>query len=840
MLISLNWLKKYVQIELPTDQLIALIGSRLVEVEGVIDQTHKYDNIYIVEVVTAEKIPDTHLTLCRINDGGAKSDIPRDEDGLIQVMCGAPNVHVGMLTAWISPGATVPASFNSDAPFLIGTRKMLKKYDSYGMLAGADELDFGDDHSGIVELEPGSAAAGTPLAAHFQLDDIILEIENKSLTHRPDTFGIIGFAREVAGILGQSFTTPTWLLDDNHDFAPTELPLEVSLADPELCPRYTALILSQKKPLDHKYLSEMQTLLSRSGMRPISPLVDLTNYLMLLTGQPLHAFDYDKFLAVSHQHEPKIIVRSAQPDESIVLLDGKTVNLQTHDIVITANNVPVALAGAMGGASTAVDETTKTIILESATFSLYNLRKTQMAHGIFSEAITRFTKGQPASQTFAVAKHFAQLVSPQMQPLGLVDTYPHPAKTNHVAVSPIQINALLGTDYQTSDIITCLENVGFSVAKTCPCSKTEGKSCSAESNSNCACASELDFIVPAWRTDIHIPEDIIEEVGRLKGYDNISPILPLHATASLNLMRRFKTTLRQRLASFGANEILTYSFVSKALLEKAEQNPDNSYRITNSISPELQFIRQSLTPSLLDKAYLNLKVPYDHFALFELNQVTQKSFGLDQDSVPNEQNHLSFTLADRKLPDGAYYEAKRFLLALLDFLGVKVHFRLLADVKLTDPALAQPFEPYRSAAIVAHETDTIIGVIGELKNSVRASFKLPPYLAAFELNLDLLLPLVANPQPSALAFTHQVISEDLTLTVPLESTYAEAYSAIAQLLADQQLSFEITPVCIYQPEAKLNKSLTFHLRFSHLQKNLTNSQVQGIMKKLSEIKMSVG
>ena len=140
MLISLNWLKQYVDIKIPTDELVTLIGARLVEVEGVIDQTHKYDNVYIVEVVTAEKIPDTHLTLCRINDSGIAKDVPRDSDGLIQVMCGAPNVRVGMLTAWISPGAVVPASFASDAPFLIGTRKMLKKYESHGMLAGADVL----------------------------------------------------------------------------------------------------------------------------------------------------------------------------------------------------------------------------------------------------------------------------------------------------------------------------------------------------------------------------------------------------------------------------------------------------------------------------------------------------------------------------------------------------------------------------------------------------------------------------------------------------------------------------------------------------------------------------
>ena len=192
MRISLNWLKQYVNIPVSDEELVRLIGARLVEVEGVIDETHKYDKIYVVRVVTAEKIPETHLTLCQIDNGGEE---------LIQVVCGAPNVREGMLAAWIAPGAIVPASVHEDAPFVIGKRKMLGKYESNGMLAGADELDFGDDHSGIVEIDPAMAHAGELLADVFGLNDLVLDIENKSLTHRPDCFGLIGFAREVAGIL---------------------------------------------------------------------------------------------------------------------------------------------------------------------------------------------------------------------------------------------------------------------------------------------------------------------------------------------------------------------------------------------------------------------------------------------------------------------------------------------------------------------------------------------------------------------------------------------------------------------------------------------------------------
>ena len=284
MKISLNWLKKYVDISVPDDELVRLIGARLVEVEGVIDETHKYDKIYVVKVETAEKIEGTHLTLCQINNGS---------DELVQVVCGAPNVRAGMLAAWIAPGAIVPASVHEDAPFVIGKRKMLGKYESNGMLAGADELDFGDDHSGIVEINPELAQPGAPLADVFDLNDLILDIENKSLTHRPDCFGMIGFAREVAGILGEKFREPNFI---DEDLGSVNNLLKISIEKPEICARYSAAILEKHGELKKKYLTWQDTILAKSGMRPVEPVVDITNYLMLLTGQPLHAFDYDKFV----------------------------------------------------------------------------------------------------------------------------------------------------------------------------------------------------------------------------------------------------------------------------------------------------------------------------------------------------------------------------------------------------------------------------------------------------------------------------------------------------------------------------------------------------------------
>ncbi len=773
MRISLNWLKQYVNIPVSDEELVRLIGARLVEVEGVIDETHKYDKIYVVRVVTAEKIPETHLTLCQIDNGGEE---------LIQVVCGAPNVREGMLAAWIAPGAIVPASVNEDAPFVIGKRKMLGKYESNGMLAGADELDFGDDHSGIVEIDPAMAHAGELLADVFGLNDLVLDIENKSLTHRPDCFGLIGFAREVAGILGEKFV-------DSHSraaalrrpfekpFSATPSSLSIS-TDASICPRYTAIVLEKHGELKKKYLTWIDTIISKSGMRPVDPIVDATNYLMLLTGQPLHAFDYDKFVAVGGKTKPEINVRLAREGEKLTLLDGKEIDLNSNDIVICSGNAPVALAGAMGGLSTAIDENTRSIIIESATFSLYNLRKTQMAHGIFSEAITRFTKGQPAYQTQTVAEECANMLSDGFKVVGGADNYPSPAKEIIVKVTTEEINSLLGTNYNKELIIKTLENVGFRIK---------------------AHKDQLEVLAPVWRTDIHIKEDIIEEVGRLLGYDNIMPTLPRHQTASPNKMLTLKTKVRDILSSFGANEVLTYSFVSERLLKKAGLSEDNSYKIVNSISPDLQFVRQSIVPSLLDKAYMNQKIPFDKFALFEVNKVYQKVCGMNDENVPVEEMRLGLVLAERKTVGTAYYKAKRFSEELFKKLGIQVRFLPIRD----ESAEKLPFEKKRAAEVWSG--DNYLGVVGEFKNSVKHNFKLADYLAGFEYDMSMILKLESMIKPND-SFE---ITDKQDLTIETTKTYAEVLAEVEEKYKDAV----ITPVSIYQPDNSEVKNITFHLEF---------------------------
>ncbi len=811
MLVSLNEIKKLVQIpsEVTTEELVKLIGSRLVEVEGTIDLSKKYKGAKIVKVVSCEAIPETHLHLCQI-DAGTGSNI--------QVVCGAPNVREGMLAVWLQPGCIVPQTYAKEN-FELSVRK-LRGYESNGMLSGLDELDLGDDHSGIVEIDPTFAKAGDDFAEKFELNDIILDIENKSLTHRPDTFGLIGFAREVAGILGIKFEEPEYKFG-NETHSTTVAPdwintrgkkgdLEVEILDENLCKRYTAAVFEVSNAglnsaLEaNEYLTLNDVFLAKAGMRKISKIVDATNVTMLMTGQPLHAFDYDKFVAVGGTDKPKIVVRAAKKGEKLVLLDGKEIELiEGDDIVICSNETPVALAGAMGGESTEIDENTKKVILESATFSLFNERKMQMAHGIFSEAITRFTKGQPASNTLAgIMMCSAMLLKDKEQIIEYRDVLNGQCGNDIIEITADDINNLLGTEYTVKEISDTLTNVGFIVEDH---------------------GDYLDTIAPIWRTDIHIREDVIEEVGRLRGYDNIPLDLPKRPFigADKNEMFELKREMRGILSDrLGCNEVLTYSFISKDLNEKVGEDPLDSYEIVNSISPELQCFRQSIVPSLIDKMYENIRAGHKEFTIYEFNQVSKKSLGLTDEEVPVLENHMG-------------------LVSTEDFYYVKGLFeemikRLHAEVSLEENNVADYpyFEKVRSAKItLGGET---IGVLGEIKGRVLRNFKIKS-ATAIELNLDKLMKAERKTTVSLKLSKFPFVERDLTAKVAAEKEFAEYEKGIVSVFeGEEDFVYSVSPVSIYQGDDKASKNLSFHLSFASTVKTLEANDISDIMKKVEQ------
>jgi len=817
MIISVNWLKKFTDIAIPVDELAALIGSRLVEIENVVNLSKKYESVIIAKVVECTPLEGSdHLNVTKIDDGGAVRNIERDENGLVQVVCGAPNVRTGLMVAWLPPSATVPETFGDKEPFVLDARK-LRGVTSNGMLASAKELDLFDDHTGILELDD-SKKPGESFADAYDLNDYLLDIENKSLTHRPDTFGIIGFAREVAGIQGKAFETPKHLLLDGIEWIEkkNDLPTpKITIDDPNLSDRYQAVALTNvdakaKSPL------ETQTYLARIGVRPHSAIVDATNYLMMLTGQPLHAFDYDKLKAVNNG-EIDIHIRGGREGEKLTLLDGRDIELSTNDIVIANGETAVALAGAMGGRDTEIDDNTTNVLLESASFNLYNLRNTQFRHGIFSEAITRFTKGQSPALTEPVLAEAVKLLSLSagaMRASDVADNYPGRVEPKKVYAMAEDVNTALGTAFTIDDSVRTLKNVGFDMSVT-----EEGA---------------IAAVPPYWRMDIHIAEDLYEEVGRLNGFDMITPTLPRRdfTAVSPDSFDAFRSRVRQILARAGTNEVLTYSFVHGDLIKKVSQNVDNAYRIVNSISPDLQYYRLTLTPSLLSLLHPNAKAGYDHFALFEMNKTHSKVFGMDSDDTPREVDLLALAFTAKKTDGAAYYQVKR----LLDYLGAELDLTFAYAPIAEDPGYDEstPFDWHRSAMVTDKVTGEYIGIIGEYKRSVRSAFKLSDSTAGFELDPRALYKAVRATGNSYVPLSRYPSTErDMTLRVAANVAYASVKAAVDESLAESDLDTVVTPLGIYQPEGTDKKNISFRIRLTSFEGTLTGEAVTRVMEHIA-------
>ncbi|MDL2342022.1 MAG: phenylalanine--tRNA ligase subunit beta [Patescibacteria group bacterium] len=835
MKISYNWIQEYLDFPLPpVADLVQTIGAQLGAVEDVIDLESVYKDVVIVKIVSCQPVADSdHLQVCLIDDGGAATAVERNEHGLVQVVCGAPNAREGLTVAWLPPGATVPSSVGKD-PFVLGSRQ-LRGVMSNGMLASPQELAIGDSHDGILELD--EQAPGTSFAVAYGLNDQIIDIENKMFTHRPDCFGILGVAREIAGILGHKFNEPDWFQTYHKqlDSPATSLPLTVRSDAPEAVPRFMAVALSgiTIKPSS----LQLQTYLSRVGIRPINNIVDATNYFMFLTGQPLHAYDYDKVAALSDADGAVLVARLAAPGEELTLLSGKTVTPRDGAVVIATDRQAIGLGGVMGGANTEVDANTKNIILECATFEMYGIRRTSMTHGLFSEAVTRFNKGQSPLQNdrvlLAAAQHICQhdgamvasVVFDAVAP-GLVIDRP---TTNSVQLSLGFINARLGHSFTPDAVVSLLSNVGFIVQAT------------ADNT------TELQIAVPFWRTDIALKEDIVEEVGRLYGFDKLPLELAVRhlSPAAKNPLLEFKTAIRTALLRSGANEVLTYSFVHGNLLAKVGQDERHAYRIKNALSPDLQYYRLSLTPSLLEKVNSNIRAGYNQFALFELGK-THSLGGPDSltaEGVPVEDEKLALVVtadakAAKQYEGAAYYQARTFLATLLTELQCNqaISLRPLADEPELNVYTSSYYAPGRAAAVYVAEA--FVGAIGEYNEATRKSLKLPAFSAGFELDVVALQAVQATGSSYKPLPKYPKLEQDICLRVPTQVTHGQvmhvAYNSLAAF-EDKHIAASVTPIDIFQrPEEPDFKQITIRISLASHDRTLTEAEVSKFMTDLAD------
>lgn len=967
MKVSLNWAQSVANVDLksvPTDQLLKKIGAQLGAIEEVTDWGSRFEGLVVVKVVSCSQHPNADkLHVCLVDDGNQVANVDRNADGLVQVVCGAPNVHADMLAVWLPPGSTVPSTINKD-PFVLGARE-LRGVTSSGMLASTAELGINDNHDGILEIDPSEvgddlAKAGTEFKKLYNLDDIVIDCENKMFTHRPDCFGILGVARELAGITGQKFTSPSWYLDNPKFNAAHDLQISGQI-NTDLSPRLMLVAMNNVSVGDSS--TSIQADLTKVGIRPINNVVDITNWLMHLTAQPLHAYDYDKLLLHSNSDKLSLQVRAANENEKISLLNGKTIELDPSTLVIATDKAPVGIAGVMGGADTEVDANTKRIVIEVAGFDMYSVRKSSMRYGLFTDAVTRFNKGQSPLQNdrvLAQAMRLMSEVSGATQASEVIDIQKSelvkPLAT--VTATAEFINSRLGSDLSLDKMKSLLSNVEchdaskvqgqvrsyimgvgniddkltrlgikivektdqghykvliplkslddyekligwelkpgmwneyigvrnvfmfktpdtkvvryevaddteHEIVEMCrsfnneyytsidsmlssnswykdllPISKNRPKSDISENS--------LSVIPPFWRRDIEQAEDLVEEIGRLYGFDKLDIKLPtrLASAVSKNPQLELNAKIRRILSSAGASEVLTYSFVHGKVFDYSNQSSDLAFHIRNALSPGLQYYRQSVVPSLLDKVHMNIKAGANDFVIYEIGKGHYKASEEDQKSPPQPPEEIkslavvyaSNTKQDEN-PASAYFAAKQYLQLVADSLGLELSYKAV-DADVLDLPVTKPFEPSRSALVIEAGSHQTIGIVGEFIASSTKGFKLPVRCSGFELDIDLLLELSGesgikympiNKFPKSL----QDATYEVNSNINYEQVYSSLISAARKNADENNYSYKITPSSIYKPDDSDKLRYSFSVELWHDSKTLTTAEVSDYIDSLS-------
>lgn len=797
MKVSLNTVRQFTNVDIGVDELVEKINQQLGGVEEVVDLGVRYKGAVIAKVVECEKHPNADkLSVCKIDAGDGQ---------LVQVVCGAPNVRAGIFVVWLGPGVTVPSSFDDKEPFVLGARE-LRGVISNGMLASPKELALGDSHDGILEiteadLQKGkSLAVGQDFAELFGLDDTIIDIENKMFTHRPDCFGQLGVAREIAGILHQPFTSPDWY-NTLPEFTSGEgLALTVKNEAHEAVPRFMAVAIRDVTVKPSPVW--LQAALVRMGGKPINNIVDITNYVMLMTAQPTHAYDYDKLRGKT------LGARMAHDGEKITLLNHKSYTLTAGDIVIVDGEGPVGLAGIMGGGDSEVSNETKNVVLEVANFDMYTLRRSSMNHGVFTDALTRFNKGQSPLQNPYVLD---LLMSSLMDVAGgtmashIFDDSADHKGHGAIAIDVSFINDRLGLTLSVEQISALLTNVEFQVETS---------------------VNTLRITPPYWRTDIDLPEDIVEEVGRLYGFDQLPRELPRRSVTPprKNPNRVLKQRIREALTRAGANELLTYSFVHEKTLKSAGQDASEAFKLSNALSPDLQFYRLSVLPSLLEKVHPNIKSGHDEFVLFEIGK--GHNVHNMRDELPVETDLIELVYASKKPQDGAsFYRARRYVEQLSNELGLSATF-----ASITDPlpyAGMAPYDQSRSALVMVD--DTVIGIVGELKSQVRKAFKLPEYVSAATLDLASIGSVLRSTNKYSPLSRYPGTWQDICFKVSADVTYQQLLDSIATSIEGVDVDVSVSPVDIYRADDTTDRQLTFRISLTDHNQTIQNDTVTSII-----------
>lgn len=698
MFISLKWLKQYLPkgLTVPEGEMRERITFSLAEVESIHKIGEGLTGIVVGEVKEIKDHPkSSNLHIVKVDVG------TKDKRTIV---CGAPNLFEGARVPVVLPKGSVlnpKQELGKQEPVTIGVTQ-IKQVTSEGMLCSPKELGIENDHTKILILGE-DLSVGSDFVEF--LKDTIIEIENKSLTHRPDCFSHIGIARELASI----FRSPFDYQEPKIVLKPTQkLPFKVNAAGSKLCKRYTAISIKGVKVKPSP--SWLQAKLFAINMRPVNNIVDISNYIMFDLGQPVHIFDLHKLSG------PEIIVRTAKSREKVVTLDDSERSLDKTNLLICDPKGPIAIAGIMGSKASEVGEDTKDIIIESANFEMYNIRRSSRELGLRTEASTRFEKGLDPNLTLAALTKTVSLIT---EIAGgeiaseVVDYYPETIEAKEIDFDLMDVPRLLGVEIPREQILDNLRSLGFEVI-------------SPETS-----LTAIKLKIPTFRQDLTIKEDILEEIARTYGYDKFKPSLPQRDLTPVpaNLDREFDKKIRLTLASLGFDEIYSYSFIGEEQYKKTSLDIKECLKIKNPLSPELGFLRSDLAPSLLEKIQLNL-ANFKEVSLFELSRILLKE---KAEGLPKQPKKICAVYSNSIKDTELFLTIKGSIENLLAELNVpKVLFEKSKNVA-----------PYLHPQMQANITiaDKVIGYLGIVHPTVLANWKIKQNSALFMLDYDLLFKL---------------------------------------------------------------------------------------------------
>lgn len=812
MRVPISWLKDYVDITIAIAELaerMTLAGLEVAAIERVGAEWDK-DRIFVGEIVEVRPHPDAdRLTIAVVEYG---------KDEPMAVVTGAPNIRVGQTgqkVPFATTGARLIDGHSEELKYITLKPTRIRGVLSEGMVCSEKELGISEEHEGIMILE-ADAPVGTPLQDY--LGDTVLELDLTPNLAR--CFSMVGVAREVAALTGQEVSLGA-LARLSQRIGEASLPwVDLEIADPDLCPRYTvALVKDVRIGPSPPWLQRRLTL---AGMRPINSIVDITNYVMLEWGQPLHAFDYDRLRdrrgVTPPSGVPAIIVRRARSGEHMTTLDGIARRLTEDMLLITDGGGPVAIAGVMGGLESEISESTVNVLIESANFNPTTVRRTSQALKIPSEAAARFGRGIPPQLTMIAVERSARLIEDLAEGTiegEFADACPARPETKVIELAPAEVARILGVVLDTAQIVKILESLEF----VC---QVQGQ--------------VIVVTVPYHRLDVGIPADLIEEVARVYGYDQLPTTLmadelpPQQRDFSLEGEER----VRDILVGCGLTEAITYSLSNLESFAKldphgGELNPEDYVRLANPLTTEREYMRRRLMASLLEAVRDNLRYT-ERVSLFEIGRVYIPQPGHE---LPDEPRRLAIAMTGpRERPSwlaaeqgyAEFYDLKGVLETLLERFGLSGWSFAPVD----HPA----FRP-GGAAVLEIASDEI-GVLGEVHPVVRQSFDLPdqPVLLT-ELDLEALL---ANVQ---LIRYHETISRFPAVTQDMALVVDESVSAqqVEHLIrrAGGRLLADVTLFDVYrgEPIPAGKKSLAYSLTYRHAERTLTDKEVAKVHAKIA-------